>query len=146
MNDEASGDDLATMETKNEVLAGDVSTGEGERSSGKVQQRAVWTLMRSRRWQAATAPMIGSAGIDMPAHMWRGIGCAGRVCLPWSWTVSQWSREPVQERGSGAGSSGLQCMSRLCRAGCMVPIWGFRCALYMYISIAVRVLEPCLEA
>ena len=54
LNDEAGGDDLATMETKNEVLAGDVSTGEGERSSGKVQQRAVWTLMRSRRWPAAT--------------------------------------------------------------------------------------------
>ena len=39
------------------------------------------------------------------------------------------------------GASDLQCMSRLCRAGCMVPIWGFRCALYMYMSIAVRVLK-----
>ena len=76
-----------------------------------------------------------------PNVMWRGIGCAGRVCLPWSWTVSQRSREPVQERGSGAEASGLQCMSRLCRAGCMVPIWGFRCALYASMSIAVHVLK-----
>ena len=69
LKDEVSGDDLATMETKNEVLAGDFSTGEGKRSSGKVQQHAVWTLMWSRRWPVATASMIGSAGIDMLAHM-----------------------------------------------------------------------------
>ena len=41
LNNEAGGDDLATMETKINVLAGDVSTEEGERSSGKVQQLAV---------------------------------------------------------------------------------------------------------
>ena len=41
LNDEAGGDDLATMKTKNKVLAGDLFTGEGERSSGKVQQYAV---------------------------------------------------------------------------------------------------------
>jgi hypothetical protein len=41
LNNEAGGDDLATMETKNNVLAGNISTEEGERSSGKVQQHAV---------------------------------------------------------------------------------------------------------
>ena len=47
MNDEAGGDDLATMETKNNVLAGNIFTEEGERSSGKVQQHAVRSLVRS---------------------------------------------------------------------------------------------------
>ena len=41
MNDEAGSDDLATMETKNNVLEGDLSTEEGEQSSWKVQQHAV---------------------------------------------------------------------------------------------------------
>ena len=47
LNDEAGGDDLATMETKNNVLAGNIFTEEGERSSGKVQQHAVRSLVRS---------------------------------------------------------------------------------------------------
>ena len=41
LNDEAGNYDLETMETKNNVLEGDLSTEEGERSSGKVQQHAV---------------------------------------------------------------------------------------------------------
>ena len=47
LNNEAGGDDLAAMETKNNVLAGNISTEEGERSSGKVQQHAVRSLVRS---------------------------------------------------------------------------------------------------
>ena len=107
LNNEAGGDDLAAMETKNNVLAGNISTEEGERSSRRVQQPAVWSLGLSRRWPVQLALMIGSAGIDMPAHAGHGIGCVGCNSWPWGRPGSQGSREAVQERASGAGASDL---------------------------------------
>ena len=41
LNDEVDSNNLVTMETNNKVLTGDLSTGEGEWSSRKVQQHAV---------------------------------------------------------------------------------------------------------
>jgi hypothetical protein len=41
LNDKVDSNDLLTMETNNKVLTGDLSTGEGEWSSRKVQQHAV---------------------------------------------------------------------------------------------------------
>ena len=107
LNNEAGGDDLAAMETKNNVLAGNISTEEGERSSRRVQQPAVWSLGLSRRWPVPLVLMIGSAGIDMPAHAGHGIGCVGCNSWPWGRPGSQGSREAVQERASGAGASDL---------------------------------------
>ena len=107
LNNKASGDDLAAMETKNNVLAGNISTEEGERSSRRVQQPAVWSLGLSRRWPVPLVLMIGSAGIDMPAHAGHGIGCVGCNSWPWGRPGSQGSREAVQERASGAGASDL---------------------------------------
>ena len=74
---------MAAMETKNNVLAGNISTEEGERSSRRVQQPAVWSLGLSRRWPVPLVLMIGSAGIDMPAHAGHGIGCVGCNSSPW---------------------------------------------------------------